>query len=142
MKQFNWVLRGIAFVGFLAVLLIGYFTYQLIAPSNPLTINKVTITTPVISSTGVLRYDFDYCKHVSIPPIVYRQLWPVDGSQAIPFPSVEGVTVYGCHVANIPLQMIPGTKPGKYRLHGHLVYQVNSFRSVAVDYTSDPFTIQ
>lgn len=120
----------------------GFFFWSLFRPVTPITIESTTITTPTVASNGVLHYDLAYCKDTDTHPIVFRQIHPTDTAMpVIAFPSVQGVTIRGCHTAHLLLPMIGGTLPGEYKLSGHLVYQINNFRSAAVDYTTKPFLV-
>jgi hypothetical protein len=125
----------------LPALFLIYVAYILLGPINPLTINKVTVETPTVDTKGVLMYRFDYCKHVKEDATVFRQFVPSNGGDPITFPSVLSIARNGCASTVVPLAVLPGTKPGKYRLKGHLIYQINGLRTVSVDYLTAEFTI-
>lgn len=124
-----------------------YVMYLLLWPVKTIVIKNFSYTqpihieTPVVHPGDIVKYDFDYCKFINVIPRSKSQL--IDG-QIIPLTPVmansSGLPM-GCH-DTFGSVVIPSTiNPGRYYLNKELDYQVNSLRTITVNYYTEYFQV-
>ena len=124
----------------LTMLGIGYLAYLLIYPFRTLDVsNAYAINTPKAGET--LLYKVEYCKYTKAPATVFRTLHTVDETAIIPFQSVSTITVTGCNVVSVPLQLYSTVPPGEYYLFVDVVFSINAIRDIHYQFKTTPFKI-
>ena len=122
-------------------LFIGYVFYLMFYPVKTLVVNEARVITHEIKPGDTFVYNVDYCKYTTKPAIVYRTFHEINEQMIETFPSVQTISVPGCHSTHVPLQTNINTPPGNYYLLVDVVFQVNPLQTQHVIFKTDNFKI-
>jgi len=117
-------------------LLMGYWVlwpYNIITVKSP-----IHVISKTVKPGGLLVYEVEYCKYMSLPAIVTMQLIDMEIHF---FPAITVNLPKGC-TKSIRRQELPmRLAPDFYHLHISSTYQPNPLRSITYDWDTELFQV-
>lgn len=144
MRHVAWMLIILMVATTVAIVYVFYllcWPFKTIIIKNFSYTQPIHIDTPVVHPGDIVTYEFDYCKFTNVVPSSKSQL--IDGQiiSLSPTMSSSSGLPLGCHNISRSITIPKTINPGRYYLNKELDYQVNSLRTISIDYYTEYFQV-